>query len=202
MRRICPLFSAPQGIISALNAEIKGTIVRRGQKAVIGEATVQAMFIHPGLLLVQAKSLARESVFQRLSGQRPKWREFNLHQTMKRPCFFAEHGSGGGKTAAILAEFSSKNDLLAPLWFALKSHLLRRPPPGPAVAGLVESRIYGSSPNPSGDQRRTGTSLRCGVPAVVRPSLMKRSRSASITRTRSGCFSARSILSPRSSPRW
>jgi hypothetical protein len=76
-------------------------------------------------LLVQAKSLARESVFQRLSGQWPKWREFILNQTMKRPCFFAEHGSGGGKTAAILAEFSSQNLLLAPLWFALKSRLLR-----------------------------------------------------------------------------
>jgi hypothetical protein len=60
-------------------------------------------------LLVQAKSLARESVFPPLSGQWPKWREFILNQTMKRPCFFAEHCSGGRKTAAILAEFSSPN---------------------------------------------------------------------------------------------
>jgi hypothetical protein len=77
-------------------------------------------------LLVQAKSLARESVFPPLSGQWPKWREFILNQTMKRPCFFAEHCSGGRKTAAILAEFSSPNLSLAPLWFALK---IASPPP-------------------------------------------------------------------------
>jgi hypothetical protein len=66
-------------------------------------------------LFVQAKSPARESVFQRLSGQWPKWRESMLNQTLKRPCLFAEHCIGGGKTAAILAEFSSENHLLAPL---------------------------------------------------------------------------------------
>jgi hypothetical protein len=48
-----------------------------------------------------------------------------LNQTLKRPCLFAEHCIGGGKTAEILAEFSSGNHLLAPLWFALKSRLLR-----------------------------------------------------------------------------
>jgi hypothetical protein len=49
-----------------------------------------------------------------------------LNQTLKRPCLFAEHCIGGGKTAEILAEFSSENHLLAPLWFALKSRLLRQ----------------------------------------------------------------------------
>jgi len=44
--------------------------------------------------------------------------EFILNQTMKRPCFFAEHCSGGGKTAAILAEFSYEKHLPEPLWFA------------------------------------------------------------------------------------
>jgi hypothetical protein len=75
-------------------------------------------------LFVQAKSLARESVFQRLSGEWPKWRESILNQTMNRPCPFAEHCNGGGKTAAILAGFSSENHLPAPVWFALKSPLL------------------------------------------------------------------------------
>jgi hypothetical protein len=82
------------------------------------------MSVHPGLLLMQGKSLAREPVFPPLSGQWPKWRESMLNQTMKRPCLFAEHCSGGGKTPAILEEFSSENHLLAPLWFALKSRLL------------------------------------------------------------------------------
>ena len=122
MRRIRALFSA------------------EGKKPLLVKRRPKLCPFIPGCCSCRRKSLARESVFQRLSGQWPKWREFILNQTMKRPCFFAEHGSGGGKTAAILAEFSSENHLLAPLWFALKSRLLRQPPPSLRLAGRCLSR--------------------------------------------------------------
>jgi len=59
------------------------------------------------MLIMQAQITRPRICLPPLSGQWPKWRESILKQTMKRPCFFAEHCSGGGKTAAILADFSS-----------------------------------------------------------------------------------------------
>jgi len=76
------------------------------------------MSIHPGLLLMQAQITRPRVCLSATSRPVAEMGEFILNQTMKRPCFFAEHCSGGGKTAAILAEFSYEKHLPEPLWFA------------------------------------------------------------------------------------
>jgi hypothetical protein len=58
MRRTYPTFFAQQGTISAFHAENKGTILRRGQKAVFGEATGQAMS-HSGVRRRKIRARAR-----------------------------------------------------------------------------------------------------------------------------------------------
>ncbi len=55
MRRTHRTFSARQRTISAFYAENKGTFLRIGQKAIIGEATVHAMSIDPGLWFMEAQ---------------------------------------------------------------------------------------------------------------------------------------------------
>ena len=108
MRRIRVLFSA------------------EGKKPLLVKRQSKLCPFIPGCCSCRRKSLARESVVPSLSGQWLKWRESILNRTMKRPCLFAEHCSGGGKTPAILAEFSSENHLLAPFSFLLKSRPLRQ----------------------------------------------------------------------------